>query len=167
MVVRRIKIVIVFLICFLLQGNAVYVLSVFGGVPDLLLVLLLVYTFLDDTPSYDGLIAATAAGFLRDTCYGLIIGPTPLMYLAVGGIMYYMKRRLNNENGIILFVVTTVATVLSTLGRWLLCVIFTQSWMSFSEVLIRLPGSLFWNFIILLIIHSVMNRRRRRSRMMF
>lgn len=167
MIVRRVKIVIFFLICFLLQGNAVYGLSIFGGVPDLLLVLLLIYTFLDDTTSYDGLIAATAAGFLKDTCYGLIIGPAPLMYLVVGGLMYYMRRRLNNENGIVLFFVVAVATVLSVVGQWLLCVLLTQSWLSFTEVLIRLPGSLFWNFIIFYFISSLIIRRRRRLKKMF
>ena len=167
MIVRRIKIVILFCICFLLQGNFVYLTAIFGGVPDLLLVLLLTYTFLDETASYDGLVAATAAGLLKDICYGLIVGPTPLIYLATGGLMFYMKRRLNNENGIILFFVTVVATVLSSFGQWLLCVFFTQSWLSFTQVLIHLPGAVFWNFVILLIINTIVKRRRRRSRMMF
>ena len=167
MILRRIKIVVLFLICFLLQGNAVYCFSVGGGVPDLILVLLLVYTFLDETDSFDGLIAGTAAGLLKDICYGLIVGPAPLMYLAVGGLMFYMKKRLNNENGLILFFVTSAATIVSSLGQWILCVLFTQSWLSIFDVAFRLPGAIIWNFVILLAVCSVKKRYFRRLNKMF
>ena len=167
MIVRRIKIVIVFLICFLLQGTVMQSFSVFGGVPDLILVLLTVYIFLDETDSLDGLIAGTTAGLFRDICYGLIVGPAPLMYLAVGGLMFYMKRRLNNENGIILFFMTAAVTAISSAGQWLLSVLFTQSWLSITNILLHMPGAIIWNFVILTVICSVKNRWRRRSKMKY
>lgn len=164
MVVRRIKIVICFLLCFLLQGNVAHYFSIAGGVPDFLLVMILNYTFLDDSGSYDGLIAGTVSGFFRDICYGQIVGTTSLLFLLIGGLMFYMRRRLNTESKIILFFVTALSTAVFILGQWVLYVLFTQSWQSFFREVVSIPGALFWNFVLLLVISLLMDRRRRRSR---
>ena len=164
MVARRIKLVVFCVICFLLQGNVAHYFSIRGGVPDFILVFILTYTYLDDTDSPDGLIAGTAAGLFRDICYGQITGTSPLLYLAAGGLMIYMKRRLNNESRIMLFFVTAMATVLTVMGQWLLYAAFTQTLPDILRVLLRLPGTLFWNYLLLMLISHILHRRRRRSR---
>lgn len=163
MLLRRIKLVIICLVCFLLQGNVVHYFSIKGGVPDLILLVTLSYTFLDDLDSVDGLVAGVAAGFVKDICYGQIVGTSSLLYLAIGGLMIYMKRHLNNESKIILFFVTVIATVMFVMGQWLLCVVFTQAFPGIVRELIRLPGTLFWNILLMLLISRIYDRRRRRS----
>lgn len=167
MVIRRIRIVVFFLLAFLLQGNAVHYFAIKGGVPDLILVLTLIYTFVDDSDFRSSLIAAAAAGLLKDICYGQIAGISSLLYLAAGLLMIYLKRRLNNESRIVLFFVTLTATVLYYGGQCLLFILFTQSVPDLVKEAVSLPGALFWNYVILLVISNVIIKRRRSSRYKF
>ena len=164
MVIRRIRIVIFFLLAFLLQGNAVHYFSINGGVPDLILVLTLVYTFVDDADPRDALIVAAAAGLLKDLCYSQITGISSLLYLAAGLLMIYLKRRLNNESRIIFFFVTVMATVLFYGGQCFLFILFTQTVPDLVKEALSLPGAVFWNYLILLLISNVIIKRRRSSR---
>ncbi len=167
MVIRRIRIVIFFLLAFLLQGNAVHYFAINGGVPDLILVLTLIYTFVDDADPRDALIAAVAAGLLKDTCYGQITGISSLLYLAAGLLMIYLKRRLNNESRIVFFFVTVLATILFYGGQCILFILFTQTVPDLVKEALSLPVAVFWNSVILLLISNVILKRRRSSRYKF
>lgn len=169
MILRRIVMVILFLLAFLFQGNVSHLLSINGGVPEFLLVLTITCVFQEDSPEIarDGLIAGLVFGLFKDICYGQIVGISPLLYLTAGLLMFYFRRRLNNESVLILGLVTLLSTAIFGMGQWLLCMLFTQSMINLTGVLLSLPGAFFWNMVVSLILFYFAKRKRSRSRFFY
>ncbi|MDD7408240.1 MAG: rod shape-determining protein MreD [Anaerovoracaceae bacterium] len=156
---RRLITIIISLVCFLLQGNLMHYFSICGGIPNLLLALTLYYTIIDDYRF--GLGCAVAFGFLQDVCYGQLSGSSALLYLAVGGLMLYLGRKVYADNKLVLLLLTALAVFVFSAGSWLIYIVFMQSDLSFLFVLKRVPGTVVWDYIVLFAADVIYNRRHR------
>ena len=158
---RKFKTFVIFLIAFLLQGNLMHYFAIYGGAPNLLIALTLYYTLIDDYRFGFGCTAVF--GFLQDICYGQLVGSSALMYLAVGAIMLFLRKKVYADNKLVLLLLTAAAVFMFTAGSYLIYILFMQSNLSFVYVIRHVPGTLLWDYIILFIAELIYARRHRKQ----
>lgn len=73
---------IAFLVAFLIQTSLLNGISIGGYTPNLLLCLVIVFSFLYEEDMY-GVVYGAVFGVLYDVCYNYIIGPTPIALVLV------------------------------------------------------------------------------------
>lgn len=110
---------IIFFIGLLLQISFMNALNIGGYTPNLLLCLVVVFSFLYDRDLYGPLYGAVF-GILYDICLSYIIGPTPLALLAASVIVILLREYANYENIISMWVVSSIAFVAYYLVNWAL-----------------------------------------------
>ncbi len=151
--------IVFFFIALILQGTAVRYLSIFGAVPDLILVLTTIYAFFYD--DYEGALIGTGFGILQDICYGEIAGASGLMLLLISLLLKVIQTRVYRNNKMVLFIVTAIVTALYLWGLWLLETVLIQSGMSLTAVMQRIPLSIVWNYVVLVVISHFERKHER------
>lgn len=148
---KRIKLFLVFLLCFLLQVTVCRFLGVFGTAPNLILALVIIFSFFFD--DFDGIIMGTIFGFIHDICFGPVIGISALVYLAIGMILRFVKIGVYRDNKIILFFLTLICTAVYYAGCWVLSGVMLDMGMNFIYVMKKVPVAIVWNYIVLLVVY--------------
>jgi rod shape-determining protein MreD len=93
---RRIAIVFIVLICFLLQGTIFHTLSIASISPNLLIIVTSSYGFMGGKK--EGLLVGFFCGLLVDIFYGSVIGLNTLIYMYIGYLNGFFSRIFYEED---------------------------------------------------------------------
>lgn len=154
----KLKLVLIYIAAFLLQCTVFNTVAVFGITPNVMLMMTVVYSFF--FKRMDGLVISVVFGVLQDMLFGQIIGISALIYLALGILLKSMRSVVFKDNRILLLFVVIFSTVFYTLEYWLLNCMMLQTGLSLMYSLKRIPISIVWNFVVLLLILPIAKKRR-------
>jgi rod shape-determining protein MreD len=124
--------------------------TVFGTAPNLLLVLTIVFSFFFE--DFNGVVLSVLFGLLLDICIGPAAGISALIFLCIGMGLQFVRIGIYRDNKIILLFFTAVCTALYYAGYWLIAILLLESDISFIYAMIKVPVSIVFNYIILLIV---------------
>ena len=114
---RYLKTGAAFLVAFLMQGSLLNMISISGHTPNLLLGLVVVFSFLYEKEIY-GIMYGALFGVLYDMCYSYVIGPTPIALILVAMCVILMRYYANVENAVSMSVVSIIAFILYYIINW-------------------------------------------------
>lgn len=110
---------IFFLIAFLIQTSLLNVINIGGYTPNLLLCLVVIFSFLYEKEMY-GLVYGATFGLLYDICYNDVIGPTPIALVIVFVIVLGLRRYANYENIVSMWVTSLISFISYYLINWVM-----------------------------------------------
>lgn len=108
---------LLFLIAFILQPTLLNVISIRGYTPNLILCLVIIFTFLYDEEVY-GIVFGAFFGLLYDVMYGSVVGPTPISLVLAAVLVLFFRIYANIENVINMWAVSVVAMVSYYFLNW-------------------------------------------------
>ena len=82
---------IFFLIAFFIQTSLLNLISVGSYTPNLLLCLVVIFSFLYEKDMY-GLVYGAVFGLIYDACYSYVIGPTPIALLLPAVLVLVLRE---------------------------------------------------------------------------
>ncbi|QAT43059.1 rod shape-determining protein MreD [Aminipila luticellarii] len=101
---------IIFFIAFLLQGTVLNLFSIHGATPNLILCLVVIFSFLYE--DFNGLILGVVFGLLMDLCMAQYVGVAAFSYLIVSLIAINMRENINKENIASIIIVSVGSTLI-------------------------------------------------------
>lgn len=107
---------LIFLAVFILQSTVLNFFRIFDISPNLILCLVVIFSFLYE--GYHGVIYGLAFGFIFDICFGKVIGIAPLAYFVVALVCIGMKRYLYKDSMISILIVSSMGTAVYALVYW-------------------------------------------------
>ncbi|QHI73323.1 rod shape-determining protein MreD [Aminipila terrae] len=102
--------VIIFFVAFLLQGTVLNLFAINGATPNLILCLVVVFSFLYE--DFNGLILGVVFGLLTDSCMAQYVGVAAFSYLIVCLIVINMRETINKENIASIIIVSVGSTLI-------------------------------------------------------
>lgn len=147
------------IVCFLLQGTFFSALPVFGVSPDLVLAVLLLLPLY-----YDGnqaLWLGFVFGLLRDICFGIVIGPTAILYCVLALAVSLLRGRFYAEKFYTVPLVVLPGTVLFQVLYWGIMRLLRKPY-AFGVMAKRLPALLVLELVWCTVLYLVIGRNARR-----
>ena len=111
------KAAIFFITAFLIQSSLLNLISICGVTPNLLLCLVVVFSFLYEDEMY-GIIFGAVFGVLYDVCFSTAAGHTAIALVLTALMILIVREYANVENIINLWVVSAVSLVLFYTADW-------------------------------------------------
>lgn len=147
---------IIFFICFILQSSLMHHFSIFGVAPNLVLCLVIIFSFLYD--SYHGVVFGPIFGLIQDIFFSEIIGVAALSYLLIALISLELNRYFYRESYASVLIASLVGTSCYGLFYWgitkLLGIENAFIYMLKIEIIL-----LIYNGFVMLIMYRIMSRR--------
>ena len=154
---------IFFLIAFFIQCSFLNVISIAGYTPNLLLCLVIVFSFLYEEQIY-GLLYGVLFGIFYDICFADVVGPTPIALVLVALVIFVLREYANIENIVNMWVTSLLSILFYYALNWglqhlagnpigLLYVLKTLPWIT--------PYSLSLMTVLYLILLRKMTRHRK------
>lgn len=116
------KAAIAFLVAFLIQNTFLNLIAIKGIAPNLLLCLVVVFSFFYAKESY-GIIGGAIIGLIYDICYSQTLGVTAIPLVFAGLTTIFMSRYANLENTVSFLIASVSAFLVYFLGNWALTAI--------------------------------------------
>lgn len=158
---------LLFLLAFVLQSTLLYHFRIFQMSPNLVLCLVVIFSFLYD--GYHGIIFGLFFGFISDICFSPIIGVASMSYFAVSLICIGFKRYLYKDSMISVTIVSLIGTASYALIFWSVYQMLGYS-TEFTYVMKKEAVLLIYHVVITLIIYQIVSRsiiKHRRDRYMY
>ena len=108
---------IFFLIAFFIQCSFLNVISIAGYTPNLLLCLVIVFSFLYEEQIY-GLLYGALFGVFYDICFADVVGPTPIALVLVALVIFVLREYANIENIVNMWVASLLSILLYYALTW-------------------------------------------------
>lgn len=108
---------IFFLIAFFIQCSFLNVISIAGYTPNLLLCLVIVFSFLYEEQIY-GLLYGALFGVFYDICFADVVGPTPIALVLVALVIFVLREYANIENIVNMWVTSLLSILLYYALNW-------------------------------------------------
>jgi len=108
-----------FLAAFILQTSFLNVINIGGYTPNLLLCLVVVFSFLYENDLY-GVVYGAAFGLLYDLCFSNVTGPAAIALVVVAVLILVFREHTNVENIINMWFISVVSIVVYYFINWLL-----------------------------------------------
>ena len=108
---------IFFLIAFFIQCSFLNVISIAGYTPNLLLCLVIVFSFLYEEQIY-GLLYGVLFGVFYDICFADVVGPTPIALVLVALVIFVLREYANIENIVNMWVTSLLSIVFYYALNW-------------------------------------------------
>ena len=102
---------------FLIQPSLLNIISIKGYTPNLLLCLVVVFSFLYEDGLY-GIVFGAAFGLLYDICFSSVVGPTALALVATAVVILMVREFANIENIVNMWIVAAVSLVIFYFVNW-------------------------------------------------
>jgi len=148
---------VAFLAAFLTQTSLLNGISIAGYTPNLLLCLVIVFSFLYEEDMY-GVVYGAVFGVLYDICYNYVVGPTPIALVLVAIFILLVREYANIENIVNLWGVSVVSLVGYYLINWGLCRIGGNP-IGIVYVLRDLPGIGIYSLVVVTVIYFILIRK--------
>ena len=110
---------IFFLIAFFIQCSFLNVISIAGYTPNLLLCLVIVFSFLYEEQIY-GLLYGVLFGVFYDICFADVVGPTPIALVLVALVIFVLREYANIENIVNMWVTSLLSIFFYYALNWAL-----------------------------------------------
>lgn len=110
---------IFFLIAFFIQCSFLNVISIAGYTPNLLLCLVIVFSFLYEEQIY-GLLYGVLFGVFYDICFADVVGPTPITLVLVALVIFVLREYANIENIVNMWVTSLLSILFYYALNWAL-----------------------------------------------
>ena len=108
---------IFFLIAFFIQCSFLNVISIAGYTPNLLLCLVIVFSFLYEEQIY-GLLYGVLFGIFYDICFADVVGPTPIALVRVALVIFVLREYANIENIVNMWVTSLLSILFYYALNW-------------------------------------------------
>ena len=108
-----------FLAAFIIQTSFLNVISIGGYTPNLLLCLVIVFSFLYENNMY-GVVYGAVFGLIYDLCFSYVTGPTAIAMAAAAILILVFREYTNVENIINMWFISVVSIVVYYFLNWLL-----------------------------------------------
>ena len=108
---------IFFLIAFFIQCSFLNVISIAGYTPNLLLCLVIVFSFLYEEQIY-GLLYGVLFGVFYDICFADVVGPTPIALVLVALLIFVLREYANIENIVNMWVTSLLSILFYYALNW-------------------------------------------------
>lgn len=106
-----------FLIAFFIQCSFLNVISIAGYTPNLLLCLVIVFSFLYEEQIY-GLLYGVLFGVFYDICFADVVGPTPIALVLVALVIFVLREYANIENIVNMWVTSLLSILFYYALNW-------------------------------------------------
>lgn len=136
---------------FILQCSFLNLISVLGTTPNLLLCLVVIFSFLYDDKNY-GIILGVVFGLLYDICYMQFVGISSLGYLIIGLFVIVARELLNRENIASALIITALSTLIYNVFVWIMYAILDSNY-GFLYMLKFQPGYIIYNIVVVAILY--------------
>lgn len=148
--------ILFFIGAFFLQSTVLNEIPLFSITPNLILCLVVLFTFWYG--GYQPMGLGIAFGLLQDLCFGELIGIAPICYLVVSLGILLTQQLLYRDNILSVFFLTLVSTVVYELCYWLLHAAMGGT-AHILYALSILPISIIYNCIITILIAFLFGRK--------
>ena len=108
---------IFFLIAFFIQCSFLNVISIAGYTPNLLLCLVIVFSFLYEEQIY-GLLYGVLFGVFYDICFADVVGPTTIALVLVALVIFVLREYANIENIVNMWVTSLLSILFYYALNW-------------------------------------------------
>ena len=108
---------IFFLIAFFIQCSFLNVISIAGYTPNLLLCLVIVFSFLYEEQIYC-LLYGVLFGVFYDICFADVVGPTPIALVLVALVIFVLREYANIENIVNMWVTSLLSILFYYALNW-------------------------------------------------
>jgi len=152
---------VVFAVAFILQGTLLNGFAFFGITPNLVLCLLIAFTFFYEDES--AIYLALIFGIVSDICFSNIIGVSSLGYLLVGFLTVKLRPILNKENILASIIFGTLGTLVFNLFYWAGTNVNSNQF-DFMYILKLQPLYVIYNLIVMVLIYFTLVNRVVRHR---
>lgn len=148
---------IIFLVALILQGSFLNLISVLGVTPNIILCLVVIFSFLYNDRYY-GIVYGTVFGMIYDICFMPYTGTSALAFFAIAFVILFLSDILNRENLATILLITGAATIVYNLFTWVMYFFFGSN-MSILYMLAKLPIMLVLNALLVFIMYQVSIRK--------
>ena len=146
---------IIFFIAFILQSTIMNHFAIFQMSPNLILCLVVVFSFLYD--GYHGILFGILFGLISDVCFAEIIGIASAAYFAVALICIELKRYLYKDSFVSVTIVSAVGTIVYALLYWSINEMLGNGF-DFLYVMEKEAFLLVYHIVITLAIYQIVSR---------
>jgi len=146
-----------FFVAFIIQTTLVNVISVYGATPNLLLCLVVIFSFLYDENNC-GLVLGVVFGLLYDICFTEYVGIAALAFLIISLGIMLVNIVMNKEALLSVIIVSAAATVLYALFYWSIMAMLGSGY-SFYYMLKSVPLQVLYNAVVVTALYMAMIRR--------
>ena len=146
---KNFKLFLVFLICFIFQSTLLRNFSIFGVAPNLILVLLTVFSFYFE--NYVGVTFGVIFGMMQDIALGQVIGMSALIYFAIGMGLQAVRVSVYRDNIIVMFLISVCGTAAYAFSYWAISAALIEVSFNIVAVLKYIPVAAILNFICMII----------------
>ena len=154
----KLKLILIYAAAFLLQCTVFNAVAIFGVTPKYRAGLTVIYSFFFE--KLDGLVIGVIFGIIQDIFFGQVIGISALIYLLIGLLLKLVRTGVYRDNKILLLLMVAVTTLAYASAYWLLNNMMLQGSMSILYSLKRVPVSIAWNYVVLLVLLPLARRRK-------
>jgi len=151
------KAIIIFLLAFLCQGSLLNLFSILGATPNLILCLVVIFSFLYEGKNY-GMVLGVVFGLLTDICYMQYVGVSALGYFLVAFSIVLLRELVNKENIASILLTTALVTLIFNIFVWLAYAILDSN-IRFGYMIKYQPIYIAYNLVVVLILYQVVIRR--------
>lgn len=149
--------VCLFLIAFLLQATLLNVIAIFGATPNLLLCLVVIFSFLYDE-GYYGMILGVTFGLLYDICFSEYIGIAALCCFIIALSIMLVNVVMNKEMVLSVVLITIASTFLYNVIYWAIMEMLGSNY-GFFYMLRCQPLYMAYNTVVTVILYYVLIKR--------
>ena len=146
-----------FFAAFILQNTFLNVISVFGATPNLLLCLVVIFSFLYDENNY-GIVLGVGFGLLYDICFSEYVGIAAVAYLIISLAIMLVNIALNKEVVFSVIIVSVAATAMYALIYWCIMAMLGSNY-SFAYAIRYLPLYILYNAAVVTILYYLMIKK--------
>jgi len=147
---------IAFFIAFILQSTILHNIALFGIAPNLILVLVIVFSFLFD--ELHGIIFGILFGLLQDVFFSDIVGISSACYFLIALAITEAKRFLYRDNILSVVFISAGGTLVYNLMYWTISRVFGGIH-QFLFMLAKQPISIIYNMVLILILYWIIVRK--------
>lgn len=145
---------LIFLVAFLIQGSILNMISIGQSTPNVLLCLVVIFSFLYDKEMY-GILFGAFFGLLYDVCYNYVYGPTAIAFLLVAVLVMLLRYYANIENTVSMAVVSLISFVTYYVLSWRLMK-FTGNPLGLGYVMTKATPVIIMSMIVIIIMYKLM-----------
>lgn len=146
-----------FVVAFLIQTSLLNIISIKGYTPNLLLCLVIVFSFLYEDSLY-GIVLGAGFGLLYDICFSSVLGPTALALVVTSVVILIVREFANIENIVNMWIVAVFSLVIFYFVSWSLFRLGGNP-EGFLYVIKRLPWTGLYSIAVITAIYLVLIRK--------
>lgn len=148
---------IFFLVGFLIQTSLLNLISIVGHTPNLLLCLVIVFSFLFEEDLF-GLVYGAIFGLLYDMCMSTVVGPTAISLALVAVLILILREYANIENIINMLLTAALSVAVYSAVDWLLRKI-AGSTVGFIYMVKTMPISWIYSMAVVTVLYLILIRK--------